>query len=192
MKTRHVDDLTTHLVACADGDQAAFAALYDAVAPRVHGLVLRVLRDHHQSEEVSQEVLLEVWESASRFDPARGSALSWVLTMAHRRAVDRVRTSESARRRDLAAAESSWERPFDETAVAVHASFEAVRVREALATLTPAQREAIELAYFGGHTYGEVSQLTEVPLGTTKSRIRDGLHRLRQMLVLPVVEAGQA
>lgn len=180
------DRLGPLLVASAGGDTSAFAQLYDALAPRVLGMVVRILRDRHQSEEVTQEVFLQVWQNAPRFDPQRGSATSWVLTTAHRRAVDRVRSSESTRRRDDAHAERSVETAFDETADQVEASMEAARVRAALTVLTPLQREAIELAYYGGHTHVEVSRLLSVPVGTAKTRIRDGLIRLRDALAVSV------
>jgi RNA polymerase sigma-70 factor (ECF subfamily) len=176
------DTLESQLVAASRGDEAAFAALYDSLAPRVYGLVLRILRDAHQSEEVTQDVFLQVWETSNRFDPTRGSALSWVMTLTHRRAVDRVRSAEAARRRDTRDTERALRTPFDETAETAHASLEAVRVRAALADLSTTQRQALELAYFGGHTHHEVSELLNIPLGTAKTRIRDGLIRLRDNL----------
>lgn len=167
------------LVATGQGDVDAFATLYEILAPRVYGLVLRTLRDRHEAEEVAQEVLLQVWQTADRFDPARGSARSWVMTLAHRRAVDRVRSGAGSRRRDAAHAVSLDLPAYDETAAAAHASLDAQLVRAALAGLTPLQRQAVELAYFGGYTHQEVSRLLRVPLGTAKARIRDGLLRLR-------------
>ena len=174
-----VATLAAQLGAAGRGDAAAFAALYDSTAPRIYGLVLRVLADQHQSEEVTQEVFLQVWQHSHRFDPSRGSALSWLMTMAHRQAVDRVRAPEPGRRRDLADAELSDQTPIDQAA---HASLEARRVRGALATLSPAQRQALELAYFGGHTHTEVARVLELPHGSAKTRIRDGLVRLRDLL----------
>ncbi|MCY7395511.1 MAG: ECF RNA polymerase sigma factor SigK [Nocardioides sp.] len=182
------DPLQARLMASGRGDVQAFAELYDRVTPRVHGLAVRILRDAHQSEEVTQEVLLQVWQTAAHFDPSRGSALAWIMTLAHRRAVDRVRSSEAARRRDAAHVGLTHAAPFDETAESAHASLEAQEVRAALAALSPPQREAIELAYFGGYTYGEVSRLMQIPLGTAKSRIRDGLIRLAGLLSPVVVE----
>jgi len=179
---RDAAGLATLLQCSARGDQAAFAALYDATSARVFGLVLRVLRDHAQAEEVAQEVFVQLWQTADRFDPARGTALAWILTHAHRKAVDRVRSSEASRRRDLAHAEHTTQIPYDETSTAAEASLDAVAVRAALATLSTPQRRAIELAYFGGHTHTEVARLTQVPLGTAKTRIRDGLLRLRDAL----------
>ena len=170
------------------GDQAAFADLYDAVAPLVHGVVLRIVRDPSQAEEVVQEVFVELWRVAPRFDPARGAVTSWVATIAHRRAVDRVRSEQAARNR-VERESARAERPHDEVAdsvVAVDQSqFERRRVRHALDRLTSMQREAVELAYFGGHTYREVAVLLGVPEGTVKTRIRDGMIRLRDELGAP-------
>jgi RNA polymerase sigma-70 factor, ECF subfamily len=174
--------LEVQLLASGRGDAVAFADLYSAVAPRIYGLVLRILWDAHQSEEVTQEVFLELWRTSTRFDPNRGSALAWVMTMAHHRAVDRIRSAEAWRRRDAADLTSRHQTPFDETAAAVQASLDAESVRAALDTLSPCQRQALELAYFGGHTYREVATVLDIPLSTAKSRIRDGLIRLRDVL----------
>lgn len=186
MRSRSTPHLAALVEASAAGDPAAYAELYDAVAPRVYGLALRILRDSHQSQEVTQEVLLEVWQLAERFEPTRASAMSWVLMLTHRRAVDRVRASEAGRRRELAHAEGSVETPYDETAAVVHASLEAEEVRAALNTLTSVQRAAIELAYFDGCTHTEVSRRLQIPLGTAKTRIRDGLIHLRDAMAGPV------
>ena len=166
----------------ARGDESAFAAVYDATAARVHGLVLRVIRDPAQAEEVTQETFLEAWRIASRFDPARGSALSWLLTLAHRRAVDRVRSAEAASRRDGTYHDQNITVAHDSTAEAATTAIEAQRVRSAMKTLTDVQREAIELAYFGGYTHTEVATMLDLPVGTAKTRIRDGLIRLRDSL----------
>ena len=177
------------LVAAARGDELAFADLYATLASRVHGLTLRILRDSHLAEEVTQEVFLQLWLGSGAFDPSRGSAVAWVMTLAHRRAVDRVRATAADRRRDAVHAdeESRWA-PSDETATWAHASLEAEAVRTALMTLTTVQRRAIELAYFDGHTHTEISDLTQSPVGTAKGRIRDGLARLRDCLVVAVPE----
>lgn len=166
----------------ARGDETAFGQLYDATAARVHGLVLRVVRDPAQSEEVTQECYLEVWRTAARFDPDRGSPLSWLMTIAHRRAVDRVRSAEAASRRDSTYHDESRPVPHDSTAEAATTALEATRVRQAMQSLTEAQREALELAYFGGYTHTEVAAMLDLPVGTAKTRIRDGLIRLRDTL----------
>ena len=155
--------------------------LYDATSARVFGLALRVVRDPAQAEEVAQEAYLEIWRTASRFDPARGSAVSWLLTLVHRKAVDRVRSAESAARRDTTFHDENPVEPpaHDSTSEQVEARFEAARVHEALRQLTDVQREAVELAYLGGYTHTEVATLLELPVGTAKTRIRDGLIRLR-------------
>ena len=164
------------------GDQGAFAALYDATSRRAYGLALRVVRDPAQAEEVTQEAYLDIWRTASRFDPDRGSALSWVLTIVHRKAVDRVRSAEAASRRDVTYHQENQPVEHDSTAEAAEASLEARRVRGALQNLTEVQREALELAYFGGYSHTEVATMLDLPLGTAKTRIRDGLIRLRDAM----------
>lgn len=175
------DPLTTLLRRAGRGDQAAFAELYDALSPLVHGVVLKVVRDPAQSEEVAQEVFVELWRLAARFDETRGSVTSWVATVAHRRAIDRVRSEQSSRDR-VARQVSNVARDYDDVSEEVESEFDRVRVRRALERLTGVQREAVELAYFGGHTYREVAVLLEVAEGTVKTRIRDGMIRLRDEL----------
>jgi len=166
----------------ARGDQLAFSALYDATASHVFGTVLRVVRDPAQSEEVTQEVYVDVWRQAARFDAELGSARTWILTMAHRRAVDRVRRVEAAAEREQKAASRTVTREYDEVVETVERSLEAERVRRCLDTLTDIQRESVTLAYYNGHTYPEVARLLDSPLGTIKTRMRDGLVRLRDCL----------
>lgn len=175
-------DLVDLLRACGRGDETAFARLYDATASRVVGLAVRVVRDPAQADEVAQEAFLEIWRSSGRFDPAKGSPLGWLLTIVHRKAVDRVRSVEAATTRD-----ETWNREtaptdHDQTSESAHASLDAARVRGAVATLTDVQRQAVELTYFGGYTHTEVATLLDVPLGTAKTRIRDGLIRLRDLM----------
>ncbi|WP_134324187.1 ECF RNA polymerase sigma factor SigK [Cumulibacter soli] len=164
------------------GDEAAFAELYDLFGARIFGLIVRVVRDRAQSEEVTQEVFLQVWRNAARYRSQSGSATSWMLMMAHRRAVDRVRSAESSRRRDDEYAVGSVDRESDQTSETVERTMDGQRVVRALDTLTEVQRSAIELAYFGGYTHKEVAALLDLPLGTAKTRIRDGLIRLRDAL----------
>lgn len=175
-------DLADLLRSAGRGDQQAFAQLYDATCSRVVGLAVRVVRDPAQAEEVAQEAFLEIWRTASRYDPDRGSPLSWLMTITHRKAVDRVRSAEAATRRDQGYHHQNQPVPHDATAEAAHASLEAHRVRHALQSLTAVQREALELAYFGGYTHTEVASMLELPVGTAKTRIRDGLIRLRDTM----------
>jgi RNA polymerase sigma-70 factor, ECF subfamily len=177
-----VPDLGELLRLSGRGDESAFSALYDATSSRAYGLALRVVRDPAQAEEVTQEAYLETWRTAARYDPDRGSAVSWLLTIVHRKAVDRVRSAEASTRRDTTYHLRTQPVPHDTTAEAAHASMDAHRVRGALATLTRVQREALELAYFGGYTHTEVAGLLELPVGTAKTRIRDGLIRLRDTM----------
>jgi RNA polymerase sigma-70 factor, ECF subfamily len=174
--------LETSLQRVARGDRDAFDAVYEAVAGPVFGLARRILRDPAQAEEVAQEVLVEVWRTASRFDQERGSALTWIMTMTHRRAVDRVRSAEASGRREAELAQRMNETPFDQVAEAVEIRLDQQRVRRCLDGLTDLQRESVTLAYYGGYTYPQVAGLLEVPLGTVKTRLRDGLARLRDCL----------
>lgn len=164
------------------GDSQAFAAFYDATSARAYGLAVRVVRDPAQAEEVAQEAYLEVWRTAARFRSEKGSAIGWLLTIVHRKAVDRVRSAEAAGRRDTSYQQHDHPVVHDTTAEAVEASMEARRVRSALGELTAVQREALELAYFGGYTHTEVARMLDLPVGTAKTRIRDGLIRLRDAL----------
>ena len=164
------------------GDEKAFEVLYERVAGQVLGLVRRVLRDPAQSEEVAQEVLVEVWRTATRFDRTRGSASTWILTMAHARAVDRVRSAQAATARDERVGRRDQGREYDEVAEEVELRLEQQAVRSCLGSLTDLQREAVQLAYYGGNTHREVADLLDTPLGTVKTRLRDGLIRLRDCL----------
>ncbi|MFW5471188.1 ECF RNA polymerase sigma factor SigK [Knoellia sp. CPCC 206435] len=175
-------DLGALLARSARGDEAAFAELYDATATRLHGLVVRVVRDRAQSEEVTQDAYLDIWRHCTRYDASRGSALSWMLTIAHRKAVDRIRSVEASKAREVTYETTTAEREHDSTLEQVEVRLDQQRVRRALASLTDTQRGAVELAYLGGHTHTEVAALLDIPLGTAKTRIRDGLIRLRDTL----------
>ena len=175
-------DLGELLTLSARGDEQAFARLYDATSTRAYGLAVRVVRDPAQAEEVTQEAFLEIWKTSARFDPARGSAVSWMLTIVHRKAVDRVRSAEASSRRDSTYHGQNHPVAHDATAEAAQASLEARRVRGALSALTAVQRQALELAYFGGYTHTEVASMLDLPVGTAKTRIRDGLIRLRDTM----------
>jgi len=175
------EDLARLLARVARGDERAFEAVYEQLARPVYGLARKVVRDPAQSEEVAQEVLLEVWRTASRFDATRGSALTWAMTIAHRRAIDRVRSVSAATQREQKAGSAE---PPDAEAVedTVAARLEAERVRRCLDSLTELQRESVTLAYYGGYTYPQVAALLGTALTAIKTRIRDGLIRLRDCL----------
>jgi RNA polymerase sigma-70 factor, ECF subfamily len=173
------DDLLRRV---ARGDEAAFAALYDLLSPRVYGLILRILRDPAQAEEVAQEALVEVWRTATRYDESKGSATAWMFTIAHRRAVDRIRSEQAGTDRVRRVASASAETPYDDVVEQTTSALERAQVRKCLGGLTELQREAIVLAYYGGHTYPQVAKLLGVALPTIKTRMRDGLIRLRDCL----------
>lgn len=163
------------------GDQAAFAEFYDLMAATVHGVILRVIRNPAQAEEVTQEVFVELWRLAPRYEPGKGSARAWACTVAHRRAVDRVRSEQSARDRETRLAQPRAPAP-DQVGDEIITRLDQERVAAALGQLTETQREAVTLAYYGGHTYRQVAELLNAPEGTIKTRIRDGLIKLRDLL----------
>ncbi|MFJ9376174.1 sigma-70 family RNA polymerase sigma factor [Streptomyces sp. NPDC101455] len=175
-------DLEELMARVALGDEDAFAAVYDAVVSPVLGVARAVLRDHAQSEEVAQEVLVEVWRTAPRYRSDRGTAVNWILTLAHRRAIDRVRSVEAAAARDHKAALLARTPEFDEVTEQVETRLEREQVRRCLRTLTEIQRQAVTLAYYRGLTYRQVAEALTLPLGTVKTRLRDGLIRLRDCL----------
>ncbi|MFG3130321.1 ECF RNA polymerase sigma factor SigK [Streptomyces tendae] len=170
------------LTRAATGDEQAFAGVYDALAPQVMGLAFRVLRDQAQAEEVTQDVMVELWRTADRFLPGRGTARNWVLTLAHRRAVDRVRSVTASRARELLTGARDRDRPFDAVAEEVEEREERRAVFHCLAQLAEQLRVPLVLAYYEGLTYAEVADALVAPAGTVKSRMRQGLRRLRECL----------
>ncbi|MGP9536735.1 ECF RNA polymerase sigma factor SigK [Brachybacterium sp. AOP43-C2-M15] len=170
------------LRAVALGDEEAFSRLYDEVSPLLFSLVRRVVRDVEMSEEVLQEVFVEIWRRATRFDPDRGSAHGWICTIAHRRAVDTVRSSEAARRRDSEEGMLRLEEQVVDVQEEGIMRVETRRVETAMRALTALQADAIRLAYFGGYSHREVAALLDIPVGTAKTRIRDGMIVLRDRL----------
>lgn len=177
-----IDDL---LGKVATGDREAFSELYDHTAQRVLWVVRNKLIDHAQSEEVTQEVFLEVWQTASRFDPNRGRAVSWITTMAVRRAIDRVRAAQTSRKRDIQAGLRMQETPHDNVAEHVEVALEHERAARAMERITPMQREAVTMTYLHGLSNREVAEQLSVPIGTVKTRLRDGLNALRVHLLAP-------
>ncbi|MEV5355676.1 sigma-70 family RNA polymerase sigma factor [Streptomyces sp. NPDC086081] len=175
-------DLQQLIGRVALGDQEAFAAVYDTVAGPVLGVVRSVLRDRAQSEEVMQEVLVEVWRTAAHYRSDRGTAMNWILTLAHRRAVDRVRSVEASAVREHKAALLDRLPEYDEVTEQVEIRLEREQVRRCMRTLTELQRQAVTLAYYRGLTYRQVAEALALPLGTVKTRLRDGLIRLRDCL----------
>ena len=174
-------DLAGLLADVARGDHGAFELVYGQLAGPAYGVARRILRDPAQSEEVAQEALLEVWRAASRFDPAKGSPAAWAMTIAHRRAVDRVRSENACSLREQKAA-LDLAGGHEDVAETVTATLEHQRVRRCLDSLSELQRESIKLAYYGGYSYPQVARLLGVALGTVKTRIRDGLIRMRDCL----------
>ncbi|MGI8458515.1 MAG: ECF RNA polymerase sigma factor SigK [Propionibacteriaceae bacterium] len=181
-RQRDAAELADLIEASARGHEDAFATLYDKTKARVYGLVVRVLRSPDHAAEVTQEVYVEIWRQSTRYDRSKGSALAWMTTMAHRRAIDRVRSVSSETARDERYAIKEGGREVDEVWEKVEQGLENERVHEGLAGLTTIQREALTLAYFGGLTQTQVASKLQVPLGTVKTRMRDGLIALRGAL----------
>ena len=203
MSATHVDTSTPHaglgadsansgvpgaevlLARVATGDVAAFDHLYGQVQGQVYGVVVRLLIDRHQAQEVAQEAWLQIWQQAARFDSRRGSAVAWIMRIAHARAVDRIRSANASRLRDTAAAASNHLIASDVVVESALLSIEQSRLREQLPQLSDKHRQSIDLAYFGGLSLPAISELLALPLGTVKTRIRDGLLRLRTLMDSP-------
>jgi len=175
-------ELAELLAQVASGDTDSFARFYDMTSRTVFGIVLSVLRDRAQAEEVTQEVYVEAWRSAPRFDANQGSPSGWLNTIAHRKAVDRVRSAVRSTQREQRHFEAGMTPSAEDTSDIVVARDEGRRVRDALQTLPENQRAAVQLAYFEGRSHREVAEFLGVPLGTVKTRIRDAMKRLRSQL----------
>jgi RNA polymerase sigma-70 factor, ECF subfamily len=173
------------LVRVGRGERAAFDALYDTIAPLVYGVARRVVRDPQMAEDIAQEALVEVWRQAPRFDPSKGRATSWIVTIAHRRAVDRVRSEQSRHEREDRVGRDTATVSTTEPSARLEAAATTDELTTGLAALTDLQRDAIRLAFYEGRTHQEVAQLLGIPLGTAKTRIRDGLIRLRDAVEVP-------
>ncbi|OFS26993.1 RNA polymerase subunit sigma [Brevibacterium sp. HMSC07C04] len=166
------------------GDKVAFAELYDVLAPQILGLTTHILRDRAQVEEVTQEVFVEVWLSAHTFDPHRGSAKSWVLRLAKSRAIDRLRSWRSSQARDTDDFNSqltTWVAAAEDEA---QQRLESEELQELIDSIGEPHRSALMLAYFGELTHQEIADATGVALGTAKTRVRDGLQKLRKAVSL--------
>jgi RNA polymerase sigma-70 factor (ECF subfamily) len=183
-RTQTVDssDMVALLGRVADNDRAAFATLYDALSPVVFGTILKTIRSRDHAVEVTQEVFLEIWRKAGEWVGRLGSPVTWLLVMARRRAIDRIRSEEALKRREDRVAPTWVAMPHSEVEEAITTDEDHLEVREGLSALSDLQRQVIELAYFGDHTYVEVADMLDLPLGTVKTRMRDGLMRLRQGL----------
>ncbi|MFD3334646.1 ECF RNA polymerase sigma factor SigK [Streptomyces sp. NPDC058700] len=175
-------DLTEVMQNVVRGDKEAFSTLYDALAPLVFGITTKVIRDRAQSEEVTQEVMIDLWRQAARYRPEAGSVTTWAATIAHRRAVDRVRSAQASADREQAQAARDHSPAYDEVAEQVQTRLESEQVRRCLRGLTELQRQAVTLAYYQGLTYREVAESLRAPLPTIKTRMRDGLIRLRDCM----------
>jgi RNA polymerase sigma-70 factor, ECF subfamily len=179
---RHAEAL---LLAAARGETEAFAKLYDLFSPAVWRVVKRVVRDSRLAEDVTQEVFVQLWRNASKFDPARGSGRAFTLTLAHRRAVDAVRKEQSHRDATERLRAEPDRPPAPDAARAALSRIDRTTVRDALSALTAPQRRCIELAYFGGLSQSQIANTLDIPLGTVKTRVREGLLRLRDALGVP-------
>ena len=181
----HLSDEALVLLA-ARSEESALAELYDRYGRTAYGLALRILRDKDLAEDAVQEAFLAVWRTASRFVPEKAKASTWILTLAHRRAVDIVRREQRRRAEPLdRAPEPSVEGSVDEDA---WLRLQRERVQSMLRLLPDAQREALELAYYGGLTQSELAERLGQPLGTIKSRMFTGLSRMRELMEEPGTE----
>lgn len=182
---RNEDDVRL-LVRIKEGDQAAFAQLYDRYAPLLYSMVLRIVRETTEAEDVLQEIFLTIWNKASSFDEAKGSVYTWIVTIARRKAIDRLRSKEIVNRDERLHDDAVTGIPdaaymTNPLNAAIGNEYEAL-MRTALATLSDEQRTVIEMSYYEGYTQEQISQRLHVPLGTVKTRMRQGLIKLREYL----------
>ncbi|WP_235861373.1 sigma-70 family RNA polymerase sigma factor [Tersicoccus phoenicis] len=174
--------LETLMDRVASGDQDAFSALYDATSGHMFAVIERVLRNRALSEEVLQDAYVQIWQNAGAYEAGRGRVITWCLTLAHRRAVDRVRSVRASRERELAQGAKEYQESYDDVEDTVTTRLESERVDRAMEDLNTGQVTVIKLAYYGGYTQQEIARITDLPLGTVKTRIRDGMKRLRTRL----------
>lgn len=175
----HLGDLLT---ATAAGDEEAFAEFYRATNRRVFGLAVRIVRSPTMAEEITQEVYLQAWSTAYRYDNSRSAPMTWLMMLTHRRAVDLVRTEQANTDRDNAYGNADFRPGHDTVTEQVDTQFDYQSVRTHLARLTELERESIALAFYGGRTYREVAEFLGIPLPTVKSRIRCGLKQMEHWL----------
>ena len=180
--TDDAEHLAILLRRVGEGDPDAFTAFYHLTSRRVHGLALRTIIDAEMARETTQEVFLMVWKQAHKYDPPAGSPMAWLMTITHRRAVDKIRAESSSARRELVWGLKTHQADHDDVAETVADRLEAQHLARCLTSLTILQRESIHLAYYGGLTYREVAEQLGAPVPTVKARIRDGLNRLRSCL----------
>lgn len=178
-KSELVDEL---LVRVQNGDREAFSSLYDVTASQVLGLAVQVLHDRAQAEEITQEVFLELWQQSKSFDPAKGSAKAWIFRLTRQRAIDRLRSHRAAVTRDDRDALLDAAKAVESVEQATVTNLDRELVRTALERVGEPHKTAILLAYFQGLTNRELAEVTGVPLGTAKTRLRDGLRKLHREL----------
>ncbi len=176
---RQLDDL---LVRVGEGDSAAFDDLHSITNRQLSGVVLKILRGASHAEEVTQELYLQIWSQASRFEPQKGTARAWMTTMARRRAIDRVRTVQAAVVRESRYTAGQHVRDIDDVWERVSDRIDAEAVRSAVLNLSPKQRQAVVMAYLEGRTAVDIASAIDVAVGTVKTRTRDGLTNLRAQL----------
>lgn len=175
----HLESVMSRVAA---GDQEAFSALYEATSGHLYAVIMKVLRNPALSEEVLQDAYVQIWQNAGSYEAGRGRVITWCLTLAHRRAVDRVRSVRASQERDLAQGIKEYQESYDDVEDTVALRLESERVNRAMESLNAGQVKVIKLAYYGGYTQQEIARIMDLPLGTVKTRIRDGMSRLRTTL----------